>query len=71
MNAQELIYLLEDAQFETREEWEEFYKEAQEIFNGLSDEEQEIIIEDNAFESLSMVIAAFEYEDEQKRKNHD
>ncbi len=63
MNAQELIYLLEDAQFETREEWEKFYKEAQEIFNGLSDEEQEIIIEDNAFEPLSMVIAAYEYED--------
>lgn len=64
MDAQELIYLLEDAQFETREEWEQLYKEAQEIFDNLSDKDKEIVIEDNAFESVSMVLAAYEYEDQ-------
>lgn len=71
MDAQELIYLLEDAQFETRAEWEEFYRKAQELFEGLSDEDKEIIIEDNAFEMISMIISAYEYEDEQNSKKNE
>lgn len=63
MDAQELIYLLEDAQFETRREWEEFYQEAQEIFDGLTEEEKEIVVEDNAFEMVSMIISAYKCED--------
>ena len=50
MNTQELIYLLESEQFETREEWESFYRETHRIFDNLSKEEQEMIIEDNSFE---------------------
>ncbi len=69
MDAQELIYLLEDAQFETRAEWEEFYEKARQLFEGLSDEDKEIVIEDNAFEMISMVISAYEYEDEDEQ-NH-
>ena len=68
MDAQELIYLLEDAQFETREEWENFYKQARENFDSLSDEDREIVIEDNAFEMLSMIISAYEYEEQKKRE---
>lgn len=64
MDAQELIYLLEDAKFETRKEWMDFYEKAMEIFHSLSDEEKEIVIEDNAFEMVSMIIAAYEYEDQ-------
>ena len=66
MKAQELIYLLESAQFEKREEWENFYKETHEIFDSLSEEEQEMIIEDNSFEMLSMIIEAYRYEEGQQ-----
>lgn len=34
------------------------------IFNKLSKEEQDILIEENLFEPLSMVLAAYEYEDQ-------
>lgn len=61
MNAQELIYLLESVQFETRKEWEDFYRETHEIFDNLPKEEQEMIIEDNSFEMLSMIIEAYKY----------
>ncbi len=64
MDAQELIYLLEEAKFETRKEWMDFYEKAMGIFHSLSDEEKEIVIEDNAFEMVSMIIAAYEYEDQ-------
>lgn len=61
MDAQELIYLLESAQFETREEWESFRDYTYGIFDSLPKEEQEIVIEDNAFEMLSMILEAFDY----------
>jgi len=65
VDAQSLIYMLETAQFETREEWEKFYDEAHRIFDSLSQEEQEIVIEDNAFEPLSMILEAYHISDEE------
>lgn len=65
MDAQELIYMLEEAEFETEEEWRAFDKKMHEIFNGLPESEKEIIIDDNSFEPLSMIISAF---DESKKE---
>lgn len=61
MGAQELIFLIESAQFETREEWERFNERVHAIFENLPTEEQEIIVEDNSFEMLSMILDAYNY----------
>lgn len=63
MKMQELIDMVDAAQFETKEEWIEFQKKVLGLLHQLSPEEQEIIIEENVFEPLSMVISAYEYEE--------
>lgn len=63
MKMQELIDMVDAAQFETKEEWIEFPKKVLDLLHQLSPEEQEIIIEENVFESLSMIISAYEYEE--------
>lgn len=60
LDAQSLIEMVQEAQFETEEEWRCFHKKVMGVFNQLPESEQEIIIEDNSLESLAMIISAFE-----------
>ena len=62
MTMQELIDTTVEAQFETKREWTEFQRKAYHFFDQLSPEEQEVIIKDNVFEMISMIISAYEYE---------
>lgn len=68
MKMQELIDMVDVAQFETKEEWVEFQKKAFDLLQQLPPEKQEIIMEENVFEPLSMVISGYEYEEERLRK---
>lgn len=63
MMMQELLNMVDVVQFETKEEWIEFHKKSLNLLHQLPPEEQQIIIEENVFESLSMVISAYEYEE--------
>lgn len=68
MKMQELINMVDNAQFEIKEEWIEFQKKVLDLLHQLPPEEQEIIMEENVFEPLSMVISGYEYEEERLRK---
>ncbi|MED9903560.1 MAG: hypothetical protein UFG06_05190 [Lachnospiraceae bacterium] len=59
---EELIKLLCMEECKTKEDFLELRKKAFEIFEHLSPEEQDLVIEDNVFESLSTCIAAFDEE---------
>ena len=66
MSAQELIDMLDMAHFETKAEWYAFRDKAHAIFDTLSAEDREIVLEENVFEMLSMIIAAYEYVEEKE-----
>lgn len=68
MTIQELIDMVDTVQFETKEEWIEFQNKALDLLHQLPPEEQKIIMEENVFESLSMVISGYEYEEERLSK---
>ncbi|MCM1224666.1 MAG: hypothetical protein NC548_60485 [Lachnospiraceae bacterium] len=68
---EELINLLLMEHCKSKEDFLELREKAFAMFDKLSKEEQEILVEDNVFESLSMVISAYEYEDEQNSRNND
>lgn len=60
---EELIELLLMEKCETKENFFALKEKAFEMFDKLTPEEQEIIIEENVFEPLSMVISAYEGEE--------
>ena len=68
MDIQEFMDMVFRAQFETKEEWFAFKDEVYAIFNQMSESDKQIIIEDNTLEMLSMIISAYEYEDQQNQK---
>lgn len=68
MDVQEFIDMVFRSQFETREEWFAFRDEVYAIFNQMSKSDQEIIVEENALEMLSMIISGYEYEEERLSK---
>lgn len=65
---EELMNLLLMEHCKSKEDFLELREKAFTMFDKLPKEEQEILVEDNVFEPLSMVISAYEYEDEQNRK---
>ncbi len=60
---EELIDLLLMEDCESKEDFYELREKAFAIFEKLSKEEQDILIEDNVFEPLSMIISAYECEE--------
>ena len=68
MDIQEFMDKVFRAQFETKEEWFAFKDEVYAKFNQMSESNKQIIIEDNTLEMLSMVISAYEYEEQKKRE---
>lgn len=65
---EELIKLLDLENCETKEDFLALKGKADAMFEELSPEEQEIIIEENVFEPLSMIISGYEYEEERLSK---
>lgn len=61
---EELMNLLLMENCKSKEEFLELREKAFAMFNKLPKEEQDILIEENLFEPLSMVLAAYEYEDQ-------
>lgn len=61
---EELIKLLDSENCETKEDFLALKEKADAMFEELSPEEQEIIIEENILEPLSMIISGFEYEED-------
>ena len=59
----ELMDLLWMEDCKTKEEFLELKEKAFAMFDKLPEEEQEILIEENVFEPLSMILAAFEHEE--------
>lgn len=68
MDTQEFMDMVFNAQFETKEEWFAFKDKVYTIFDQMPENDKQIIIEDNTLEMLSMIISAYEYEDEQNSK---
>lgn len=60
---EELIELLCSLEGETKQDFLDLQQKAFKMFDALSPEEQELIVEDNTFEMLSMTLEAFEYEE--------
>ncbi len=60
MDVQEFMDMVFRAQFETKEEWLAFRDKVFSIFDSLSEEDKEIVVEENALEMLSMIIEGFD-----------
>ncbi len=60
MDVQEFMDMVFRAQFETKEEWLAFRDKIFSIFDSLSEEDKEIVVEENALEMLSMIIEGFD-----------
>ncbi len=60
MDVQEFMDMVFRAQFETKEEWLAFRDTIFSIFDSLSEEDKEIVVEENALEMLSMIIEGFD-----------
>jgi len=61
MDVQEFMGMVFRAQFETKEEWLAFRDEVYSMFDSLSKEDKEIVVEENTLEMLSMITEGFEY----------
>lgn len=68
MDVQEFMDMVFRAQFQTKEEWFTFRDEVYAIFDQMPKSDQEIIVDENALEMLSMIISGYEYEEERLNK---
>lgn len=68
MDVQEFMDMVFRAQFQTKEEWFAFRDEVYAIFDQMPKSDQEIIVDENALEMLSMIISGYEYDEERLSK---